>query len=59
MHLAIAYLWITQVTYDKDYVATHTHGFDKFEEYVLGKEDGIPGTYYHDISFIIPFLGYF
>jgi anaerobic selenocysteine-containing dehydrogenase len=42
MHLAIAYVWITEGTYDKEYVATHTFGFDKFEEYVLGKEDGIP-----------------
>jgi anaerobic selenocysteine-containing dehydrogenase len=44
LQLAIAYLWITEGTYDKDYVATHTYGFDKFEEYVLGKEDGVPKT---------------
>jgi len=44
LHLAIAYVWITEGTYDKDYVATHTVGFDKFEEYVLGKEDGTPKT---------------
>jgi len=44
MHLAIAYTWITEGTYDKEYVATHTYGFDKFEEYVLGKEDGIAKT---------------
>jgi trimethylamine-N-oxide reductase (cytochrome c) len=44
LHLAIAYLWITEGTYDKEYVATHTVGFDKFEEYVLGKEDGVPKT---------------
>ena len=44
MHLAIAYTWITEGTYEKEYVATHTYGFDKFEEYVLGKEDGIPKT---------------
>jgi len=44
LRLAIAYLWITEGTYDKEYVATHTYGFDKFEEYVLGKEDGIPKT---------------
>ena len=44
LHLAIAYQWITLGTYDKDYVATHTVGFDKFEDYVLGKEDGIPKT---------------
>ena len=44
LQLAIAYQWITEGTYDKKYVATHTVGFDKFEEYVLGKEDGIPKT---------------
>ncbi len=44
MQLAIAYIWITKGTYDKDYVATHTIGFDKFKDYVLGKEDGIVKT---------------
>jgi trimethylamine-N-oxide reductase (cytochrome c) len=44
LHLAIAYTWITEGTYDKDYVATHVVGFDKFSDYVLGKEDGIPKT---------------
>jgi molybdopterin guanine dinucleotide-containing S/N-oxide reductase-like protein len=44
MHLAIAYIWIVEGTYDKDYVATHTYGFDKFEEYVLGIEDGVAKT---------------
>jgi len=44
LQLAIAYLWITEGTYDKDYVATHTVGFDKFADYVLGKDDGIPKT---------------
>jgi len=44
MHLAIAYTWIIEGKYDKKYIATHTFGFDKFEEYVLGKEDGIPKT---------------
>ncbi len=44
LQLAIAYVWITEETYDKEYVATHTYGFEKFEPYVLGKEDGIPKT---------------
>jgi len=44
MQLAIAYTWITEDTYDKEYIATHTVGFDKFKDYVLGKEDGIPKT---------------
>ena len=40
--IAIAYVWITEGTYDKNYVATHTHGFEKWADYVLGKSDGIP-----------------
>jgi molybdopterin guanine dinucleotide-containing S/N-oxide reductase-like protein len=44
LYLGIAYVWITQGTYDKQYVAKHVVGFDKFEEYVLGKEDGIQKT---------------
>ncbi len=42
--LAIAYIWITEDTYDKEYLATHTHEFDKFKAYVMGEEDGIPKT---------------
>jgi anaerobic selenocysteine-containing dehydrogenase len=44
LQLAITYIWITEGIYDKDYVATHTVGFDKFEDYILGKEDGVPKT---------------
>lgn len=44
LQLAIAYIWITEGLYDKDYVASHTVGFDKFADYVLGKEDGTPKT---------------
>jgi trimethylamine-N-oxide reductase (cytochrome c) len=44
LQLAIAYVWITEGTYDKDYVATHTVGFDRFSDYITGKEDGIPKT---------------
>ena len=44
LQLAIMYMWITEGTYDKEYVATHTVGFDKIEDYVLGKTDGIPKT---------------
>ena len=42
--LGIAYTWIDEGTYDKDYVATHTDGFDWFERYVMGGEDGVPKT---------------
>ncbi len=44
LQLAIAYLWITGNTYDKKYVETHVVGFEKFADYVLGNEDGIPKT---------------
>ena len=42
--LAIAYVWIEEDTYDKDYVATRTVSFDEFRKYVAGEEDGIPKT---------------
>lgn len=54
---AIAYIWITEGTFDKDYVDTHSIGFDEehlpegvpaglsFKTYILGEgEDGIPKT---------------
>lgn len=41
---AIAYVWLTEGTYDKDYVATKTFGFDKWRDYVLGNEDSIAKT---------------
>ncbi len=44
MSLAIAYIWITEDLYDKEYVASRTTGFDKWRDYILGKEDGIPKT---------------
>jgi trimethylamine-N-oxide reductase (cytochrome c) len=44
LQLAIIYTWITEGTYNKDYVATHTVGFDKVEDYVMGNEDGTAKT---------------
>jgi trimethylamine-N-oxide reductase (cytochrome c) len=44
MAASIAYLWITAGSYDKNYVYTHGVGFDKWKDYVLGHEDGIPKT---------------
>jgi molybdopterin guanine dinucleotide-containing S/N-oxide reductase-like protein len=40
--LAIAYVWIKEDLYDKDYVATHTQGFDEWAKYVTGETDGVP-----------------
>lgn len=42
--MAIAHVWMTEGLYDKDYVATHTKGFEVWQDYILGKEDGVPKT---------------
>lgn len=42
MAMAIAYVWITEDTYDKFFVEQRSVGFDKWRDYLLGKEDGIP-----------------
>jgi molybdopterin guanine dinucleotide-containing S/N-oxide reductase-like protein len=44
MACGIAFVWITEDLYDKDYIETRTVGFDKWKDYILGKEDGIPKT---------------
>ncbi len=44
LQLAIIHVWITEDIYDKDYVATHSVGFEKIKDYVLGEEDGIAKT---------------
>lgn len=44
LQLAIAYVWMTEGTYEKEYVDTHSIGFDWFEYYVLGNEDGVAKT---------------
>jgi len=44
MALAIANVWFTEGTYDKEYVAKRTYGIEKWEEYVMGKTDGVPKT---------------
>jgi len=42
--LAIAYVWITEKLYDRQYVARRTVGFDKWKDYILGQDDGVPKT---------------
>jgi len=44
MGLAIAYTWLTEGTYDKEYIAGRTVGFDEWKDYVLGTTDGMPKT---------------
>ena len=41
---AITYVWMTEGLYDKDYVRDRTTGFDKWQDYILGKEDNVPKT---------------
>jgi len=42
--VAIAYVWLTEDTYDKEYIEKRTYGFEKWRDYVLGNEDGFPKT---------------
>lgn len=44
LQLAIAYVWIEEGTYDREYLDTHADGFDWFVYYVTGGDDGIPKT---------------
>ncbi len=45
LQLAVIYVWLTEGTWDKEYVETHAVGMDKIEAYVLGEdEEGIPKT---------------
>jgi len=41
---AIAYIWLKDDSYEKEYIATHTQGFEEFKKHILGEEDGIPRT---------------
>ena len=38
--MAVAYVWLTEGTYDKDYIKDRTLGFDEFKDYILGKNGG-------------------
>ncbi len=42
--LAIAFTWLTEGTYDKEYVGSRTKDFDVWKAYVLGESDGVPKT---------------
>lgn len=44
MLIAMAYVMITENLYDRGFIETQTQGFDIFEDYVLGKEDGVAKT---------------
>ncbi|MBI2832447.1 MAG: molybdopterin-dependent oxidoreductase [Chloroflexi bacterium] len=44
MLLAMAYVIITEGLQDQAFLDKYTFGFDKYKDYLLGKEDGIPKT---------------
>lgn len=44
LYLALAHTWIAEGRYDKDYIATHTVGFEEFVRHVLGEDDGVAKT---------------
>jgi len=44
MMIAMAHVMITESLYDERFIKTHTHGFEEFADYVLGKEDGLAKT---------------
>ncbi|HEY5528069.1 MAG TPA: molybdopterin-dependent oxidoreductase [Thermoleophilia bacterium] len=44
MAMAIAHVWLVEGTYDKEYVASRTVGFEEFKKHVLGEDDGTPKT---------------
>jgi molybdopterin guanine dinucleotide-containing S/N-oxide reductase-like protein len=41
---AIAYIWLKNDSYDKEYVKTHTQGFEEFKRHIYGEEDGVART---------------
>lgn len=41
---AIAYVWLTEGTYDKDFISRKAHGFESWKKHILGEEDGVPRT---------------
>ncbi|MDO4290765.1 MAG: molybdopterin-dependent oxidoreductase [Eggerthellaceae bacterium] len=44
LQLGIIHVWLTEGTYDREYIDTHTVGFDWLVSHVMGHEDGIEKT---------------
>ncbi|MEM2465318.1 MAG: molybdopterin-dependent oxidoreductase [Candidatus Bathyarchaeia archaeon] len=44
LYLAIAYVWIKEDLYDKEYIEKCCIGFDEFKRHILGEDDGVPKT---------------
>lgn len=39
LQFAIAYVWLVEGIYDKEYVKTHTIGFEYLEKHIMGQDD--------------------
>lgn len=44
MAMAIAHVWISENTYDENYIANRTIGFEQFKRHIMGEDDGVPKT---------------
>ncbi|MHA1728213.1 MAG: molybdopterin-dependent oxidoreductase [Promethearchaeota archaeon] len=44
MLIAMAHVIISENLHDKDFIDKYTVGFDKYKDYIFGKDDGIPKT---------------
>lgn len=44
LQLAVAHTWLENEWYDKEYMKTHTDGFDWVKYHIYGGDDGIPKT---------------
>ncbi len=44
MLIAMAHVIVSEGLEDKDFIEKYTVGFDRYKDYVLGREDGVPKT---------------
>lgn len=44
LYLAVAHSWVVEGSYDKEYVDSHTVGFEEFRRHVMGEDDGVAKT---------------
>src|SRR5690606_28165249 len=44
MMIGLAHTLVAEDLHDKDFLARYTVGFERFERYLLGRDDGVPKT---------------